>query len=572
MADVWPKHMPRSLDYPRVGVDALLAGASRAYPERVALREGDETLTFAELYDRALRVAAGLRVRGVRPGDTVALHLPNSAWFLVAYYGILCSGATAAALNPAQPPAALRQQLADCDVKAVFTHPRNGAVLADGAVPEGVRFAVLVPGSAAAPAPEGVGLPEGIFPDDVVPFADLLTAGRLEGYRVDPESVAHFQFTGGTTGRPKAVRVLHRNVVANAVQTACWRSPALPCLDEEDGLRLRFRPEAAHRHAIPPGEGVALSVAPLFHSLGLVGQNVNTLLGTTVTIAGRFAPDAFLESIADQGVTQLAGSPSMYHALLSSPVIDTADLTSVRMLATGAAPIDTAALARLRAAFPNAAVVDAYGLSECTAAVTYTPLDAELPVPAGAVGLPLFDTEVEIRSEDGATVLPQGATGEVWVRGPQVTDGYQGHPELTAEQFVDGRLRTGDLGHVDDQGFLFLVGRAKDMLIYKGYNVYPQPLEELLCSHPAVAQAAVVGRPDPIAGQVPVAFVVLRPSYVAEAARGGALQDEVLAHVARQVAPYQKVRDLCVVDALPLTPTGKILKTELRDRLGLAPC
>ncbi|MGW6754102.1 class I adenylate-forming enzyme family protein [Streptomyces sp. NPDC055006] len=568
MADVWPKHMPRSLVYPPVGIDTLLAGASRAHPERIALREGDETLTYTELYDRALRVAAGLRSRGVRPGDTVALHLPNSLWFLVAYYGALCSGASVAALNPAQPAAALRRQLAECDARVVFTHPRNSAALAEESLTEGVRFAVEVPDSAAAPTLEGAGLPEGVFPDGVVPTADLLAADPLDGYRVDPESVAQFQFTGGTTGKPKAVRVLHRNLVANVVQTACWRTAALPYLDDEGGLRLRFVPEAAHRHTVAPGEGVALSVAPLFHSLGLVGQSVSILLGTTVVLAGRFAPDTFLESVATHGVTQLAGSPSMYYALLSSPVIETADLTSVRMLTSGAAPIDNVSLGRLRTAFPNAAVIDAYGLSECTAAVTYTPLDAETDVPLGTVGLPVFDTELDIRAEDGVTTLPQGADGEVWVRGPQVTDGYHQHPELTAGQYADGWLRTGDLGHLDDQGFLFLVGRAKDMLIYKGYNVYPQPLEEHLCTHPAIAQAAVVGRPDPVAGQIPAGFVVLRSEYVGEAERGQEFLDEVMAHVAAQVVPYQKVRELVVVDALPLTSTGKILKTELRDQLG----
>ncbi|MCM2393890.1 class I adenylate-forming enzyme family protein [Streptomyces albipurpureus] len=564
MPSAWPTNMPRSLEYPEVGVDMLLAGAARAHPHRVALRDGDETLTYAQLHDRALRVAAGLRARGIGPGDAVALHLPNTLWFLVAYYGILCAGAAAVPVNPAQPASPLRRQLADCGVQALFTHPANCAVFERGAVPEGLRFAVHVPASAAAPAPVDAELPKDAFPDGLASLGELLMEEPLRDLAVDPESVAHLQLTGGTTGSPKAVRVLHRNLVANILQVGCWRSATLPYLDETGALRMRVVPEAVHRHSLVPGQGVFVAVAPFFHSLGLVGHNVNTLLGTTVVIGGRFHPTAFLESVARHRANAVGGSPSLYYALLSSPAIETADLSSVTLLTSGAAPIDTSALSRLRAAFPNAAVTDGYGLSEATAAVAFTP--SHQGVPPGAVGLPVFDTEIAIRGEDGGTPCPNGDTGEVWVRGPQIADGYHGRPELSAGQFVDGWLRTGDMGRLDENGYLFLAGRAKDMLIYKGYNVYPQPLEELLCSHPAIAQAAVVGRPDPVAGQIPVAFVVLRPPYVHEAGRGREFLDEVMAHVAAEVAPYQKVRDVHIVDGLPLTPTGKILKTELRKR------
>ncbi|MFE0425910.1 class I adenylate-forming enzyme family protein, partial [Streptomyces sp. NPDC058953] len=428
-----------------------------------------------------------------------------------------------------------------------------------GATPP-TGLVVHVPGSDVSPAPAGAE-PPGTW----IPLTALLTAPPLEGYRPDPDLVAHLQLTGGTTGRTKAVRVLHRNIVANVLQGVTWRACSRAYLDADGGLRLE-RMTGAPAGSVVPGECVNIAVAPLFHGLGLVGHNSNTLLGATCVITGgRFDADRFIEEIETHGVTHVAGSPAMFYAMLRSPDLDRRDLSSLRMVTSGAAPIDSRALARLRAALPDASVNEGYGLSEATMGVTMVP--PGMAVPDGTVGTPMPHTEIEIRAEDGRTVLPRGDAGEIWVRGPQVTDGYQDEPELTAEQFVDGWLRTGDLGRLDADGFLFLVGRAKDMLIYKGYNVYPQPLEDVLCSHPAVAQASVVGRPDPVAGEIPVAFVVLEPGARAEAERADAFLAELMAHVASRVAPYQKVREAYLVDALPLTPTGKVLKTSLRDRL-----
>ncbi|MET7988456.1 MULTISPECIES: class I adenylate-forming enzyme family protein [unclassified Streptomyces] len=557
MPSVLPKNMPPTFDLPRVGADALLAGAARAYPDRVALRDGEETLTFPELYDAALRVAGGLRRRGLEPGDVLALHMPNSHWYLAVYYGALCAGIAVAPINPGQPVGALRDQLRDCGAKAVVTHPANAAPLAEATGP-GVGFVVQIPGTAASPAPEGTGpLAPGFISLD-----DLLAEAPLEGYRPDPELVAHLQFTGGTTGRSKAVRVLHRNLVANVLQTGCWRSATLPSLDEPGGVRVTRIEDPAPK-TITPGEGTHIAIAPLFHGLGLVGHNLNTLLGTTSVITGgRFDPDGFLRDIETYRVTHMTGSPAMYYGMLRSKELGRRDLSSVRMITSGAAPIDTSALLALREAIPSASVTEGYGLSEATMGLTMSPHGADTPTPLGSVGVAIPHTEIEIRHPVGERALPVGEVGEVWARGPQVTDGYQDEPELTAIQFVNGWLRTGDLGHLDDNGYLYLVGRAKDMLIYKGYNIYPQPLEELLCSHPAIAQAAVIGRPRPDVGEIPVGIVVLRPG----AAREG-LALELMDYVAERVAPYQRVREVQVVDVLPLTPTGKVLKTALRDRL-----
>ena len=559
MTRAWPRNMPESLDYPSAGVDRILAGAARSFADRTAVRDGEEALTFAELYDRALRVATGLRERGITPGDVVAMHMPNSIWYVVAYYGALCAGATVAPVNPAQPVLALTEQLRDVEAAAIVTHPACSAALAGADVP-GLRFTVLVPGTATAPAPQ----PGAAAPAGAVPLADLLAEEPLTGLVTDPDAIAHLQLTGGTTGRSKAVRVLHRNVLATVLQASCLRAAALPEQDEEGGVVLRPVPEAVNAYALPVGDGATLAVAPLFHGMGLVTQSVNVALGQTTVMVAGFDPDAFLADVERHRITAITGSPAMYHALLNSPALREHDFSHVLMAVSGAAPIDTKALGRLAEVFPNALVCEGYGLTEASMGVAGAPPNPTVPTPVGSVGIAVFDTVVEIRSADATTVLGHGETGEVWVSGPQVADGYQGRPDLTAEQFVDGWLRTGDMGRLDGDGHLFLVGRAKDMIIYKGYNVYPQPLEDILCSHPSVAQAAVVGAPSESAGEVPAAFVVLRPGV--EPAEG--LAGELMAYVAERVAPYQKVRSVDVLGSMPLTATGKILKSGLRDRLA----
>ncbi|MEP9385085.1 class I adenylate-forming enzyme family protein [Nocardioides sp. KR10-350] len=560
-----PAGMPGfHLDYPEgATVGDLLAGSARRFPDHVALRDGDLTLTYAELYAAARRVAGGLRGLGVGRGETVALHLPNSAWFTVGYYGILLAGAVVTPVNPALPAALLRDQLDEAGVVAVLSHPTTVARLAEAAAP-GVRLVVLVPATHAAPGE----VPDGLPATTYARFEDLLDAEPMHDREVGPDDVAQLSFTGGTTGRSKAVIALHRNVVANTIQTVCFRGGALPAVDEEGGIYVEPVPGAANPHISAPGAGTVVALAPLFHAMGLISQNTNVLGGAEVIMFGRFEPSRFVETIEQRGVTGLPGSPALFHALLAVPGIEDHDLSSVKVVNSGAAPIETATLERLSEVFPNALVVEGYGLTEATMCLTLHPLEPGV-VPKGSVGAPVFDTELSIHELGGGPELPVGETGEVWARGPQITVGYRNHPELTAEQYVDGWLRTGDLGRLDEDGWLYLVGRAKDMLIYKGYNVYPSPLEELLVRHPAVAQASVIGAPQPDVGEIPVAFVVPAPSY---AGRADSLAEELMAYVAERVAPYSRIREVVLVDALPTSAAGKVLKTELRasyQRVGV---
>ncbi|MFG3168578.1 AMP-binding protein [Streptomyces sp. NPDC048200] len=562
MTTAWPAGLPRTLDYPDGTIADLLAGSAHTYPDRPALLDGEVRLTYAELHERSLRVAQGLRDQGIAPGDAVGIHLPNSAWFTVAYYGILLAGAAVVPLNPTQPALALRRQLDDSEAVAVFTHPAFAAPLAqalDGAA--GIRLVCVTPPTAAAPA---VDPPDAAIAVPTLAFDDLMKAPAAPPTKVTGDTVAHLAFTGGTTGVPKAVRVLHRNLIKNVLQVACWRSAAAPYTGEQGRIMLRHVPEARTPHHIPLGAATGISIAPLFHGMGMVSQSVFAAAGLSMVLFGRFDAVRYLDTIEQLRVHAVTGSPALCHALLAVPNVRERDLTCVRVVSSGSAPINPAAVAELTEIFPNAVVSDGYGLTEATMGVAISPLDTALPRPQGSTGLALFDTEIQIRDIDGVTPMTAGGKGEVWVRGPQVTGGYLGHPELTAGQYVDGWLRTGDLGTLDAQGWLSLVGRAKDMLIYKGYNVYPGPLENILREHPAVAQASVVGRPHPEHGEIPVAFVSLKPE--ARGTEPAVLAQEMMMYVAERVAPYQRVRDVVIVEELPLSPTGKILKTELRKR------
>lgn len=516
----WPPGLPRSLSYPDVPVGAILAGSARRFGESVAFARAGEEMTFAELARRAAQFAHGLIGRGIRPGDRVALHMPNCLEFPVAYYGTLLAGATFVPVNPLLPEQTVAAQLADADAKLRV-------------------IAAEVPGIT-------TGNPDSPPGAD----ADLDLSTHL----------AHLAYTGGTTGRSKGVRLPHRNVVINTLQYACWNTGSVPALDDHDGLVLD-QIGSPEEWPVRLGEGIGIGLTPWFHAMGTIaGLNVVVLTGGTVVLHDRLDPAAYLADAERLRVTTIGGAPALFAALLTCPAIATRDLSSVRGIGSGAAPMPLEMIKRLRKLAPHAVITEGYGLTEVTMGATLGPAHRGGVRKVGTVGLPTFDTEVKIVSLVGdGTVLPPGERGEVCVRGPQVMPGYHDRPEETAEVLVDGWLHTGDIGVLDQDGYLSIVDRKKDMLLYKGYNVYPRELEELLLAHPGVAAAAVVGRPDPAVGELPVAFVVPADGSLT----GTALMDAIN----EQVVAYKKLREVHFVERIPVSAAGKILKRELRAQL-----
>ena len=591
----YPAHMPEHLDYVPAAAPEILLSAAKRVPDRIAFVDGEDTITFAQLRDRALRLAARLAADGAGPGRVVGIQLPNVLDFPVAYFGALLTGAAVTLVNPLQPAPALARQLTDAGAHLLIVHPAHLAAARDAA-PELDLTRVLVtePSWAGTATEAEVAAARDLTSDAAqpvfVPFAEAVAGSDTPAFSpvlVDEGEVAHFQFTGGTTGRSKAVRVLHRNVIGNLTQASAWRLHSRIVRDADGDLALEPIKELG-APLLVPGEGVSIQVPPLFHAQGISSVAMFVLGGITTVLTGRFRPDTFLDLCDRWQAQYTSGNPPMYLALAAHSAQTGRQATTVRAALSGAAPLDATSLSKIATVMPNAVVGEGYGLTEGTCIVTASDLTPSGVRRAGTVGVPIPDTEVEIRSADGTTILPAGTEGELWVRGPQVTDGYHGAPELTAAQYVDGWLRTGDVASVDAEGFIRIHDRAKDMLLYKGYNVYPRELEDIVTAHPRVAQAAVVGRPDADVGEIPVAFIVPRPApEAAEAAAAGnaeapgqsdsgqsdsAAQDEALVAeimdwFAQQVLPYQKIREVHLVDALPTSTAGKVLKTELRTRL-----
>ncbi|HEX2312145.1 MAG TPA: AMP-binding protein [Thermomonospora sp.] len=563
----WPAGLPRSLEYPDVPVGAILAGAARRWGDRTAFHYAGADLSYTELAARAARFAHGLRERGIGRGDVVALHLPNLPEFPVAYYGTLLAGATFSPCNPLLPPDDLAFQLADCGAVAVVTLDFVAAPLAQALDRTKVRT-VIVTGLADGPV-DVAGLCDGAFAACGVDFAEI-GAGHPDSpphTDLDPATdLAHIAYTGGTTGRSKGVMITHRNAVVSSLQYACWGAGAVPALDEAGGLVLD-QVGSPEEFPVRLGTGTLVNVAPWFHAMGTIGYlNMPLLSGTTIVIHPRLDVPAFLADMERFRATGLGGAPALFSALMADPSFETRDLSSVRGISSGAAPLPVEMLNRLGARFPEATIVEAYGLTEVTMGVTANPPHRSGDRRPGTVGVPVFDSRVKLvppdteRVDDATPGLPPGEEGEVCAKGPQVMAGYLNRPEETAAVLgEDGWLRTGDIGVLDEDGFLSIVDRKKDMLIYKGYNVYPRELEEILFTHPAVANAAVVGRPDAEAGELATAFVVRAGEVTGE---------DLISYVGERVVPYKRLREVVFVDEIPVSAAGKVLKRELRERLG----
>ncbi len=541
-----PPGLPAHLDYPLTDIGAILRGAAIRYGERVAFHHDGAELTYTELLARAAQVANGLRAHGIGDDDVVAVHMPNCLDYPAVYYGILLAGAVFTPANPLLPPEDLAFQLTDSGAAAVVTWGLAAQVLA--AVRERLPARLIV--TVDAELPDAVSLP-------------ALREGQSDtppAVTIDPAThLAHLAYTGGTTGRSKGVELTHRHVVTNVLQTACWSSGSVPVLTE-DGDLLLDQIGSVQDWPTRHGSGVMVNLTPWFHAMGVIGYlSVPLLAGFTIVIHQRFEPGAFLADLERFHATMIGGAPPVFVALMRHPDFVTRDLSAIRGLSSGAAPLPLPVLDALQARFPDALIGEGYGLTEVTMMATANPSWRSGVRKAGTVGVAAYDTEVRVVDLDGAP-LPTGERGEVCIRGPQVMQGYLHRPEATAEVLSDGWLRTGDIGTFDADGYLSIVDRAKDMLLYKGYNVFPRELEELLHAHPAVAGAAVVGRPDAEVGELPVAFVVLVPGAAVTAAE---LQD----HINAQVVPYKKLREVHLVDAIPVSAAGKVLRRELRTGL-----
>ncbi|MGY1725502.1 class I adenylate-forming enzyme family protein [Geodermatophilus sp. SYSU D01062] len=559
----WPPGLPRSLEYPPVPVGSILRAAVRRWGTRTAFVDHDVELTFEELGARAAAVANWLADHGVGRGDVVAVHIPNCRQYPAVYYGVVMAGAVFSPTNPLLPAADLAAQLTDAGAKVLVTWDQV-LPFVRGALEATPVQTVVVTGE--AHTLDFAARLEGLQASDV-DLADLLGADPTDRHLdagLDPAAdLAHLAYTGGTTGVSKGVELPHRNVVTNVLQSSCWTSGSLPELDEAGDVTIR---QVLGEDECPTrlGEAVLINLTPWFHAMGAIGYlNGMVMGGTTTVIHMRFDPVKYVEDAQRYRVTSIGGAPPVFVALLQVPAFAEQDWSHVRGVSSGAAPLPVSLIERLQALLPNAVIGEGYGLTEVTMMATGNPTFRSGTRKAGTVGVPIFDTEITIRPLGGGDPLPAGERGEVCIRGPQVMRGYAHRPEATAEAIdADGWFHSGDVGILDEDGFLAIVDRTKDMLLYKGYNVFPRELEEILFGVPGVAGAAVVGRPDEAAGELPVAYVVRK----ADDAGAALTAESVMAAVNDRVTHYKRLRDVVFIDAIPVSAAGKVLKRELAAR------
>jgi long-chain acyl-CoA synthetase len=559
----WPPGLPRSLEYPEAPVGSILRAAVRRWGDRPAFIDHDVPLTFEELGRRAHAVAGWLADHGVGRGDVVAVHIPNCRQYPPLYYGIMLAGATFSPTNPLLPAADLAAQLTDARAKLLITWDQVLPFVRGALAQTSVQTIVVTGEAHITDFAARLDLEDGSL-DGTVDLADLLAGDPTDRHLdagLDPaQDLAHLAYTGGTTGVSKGVELPHRNVVINVLQSACWNSGSVPELDEAGDVTVR-QVLGEDEYPTRLGEARIVNLTPWFHAMGAIGYlNGMVMGGTTTVIHMRFDPLKYVEDAVRYQVTSIGGAPPVFVALLQVPGIEDADLSHVRGISSGAAPLPVSLIERLKALLPDAVISEGYGLTEVTMQATGNPSFRSGTRKAGTVGVPVFDTEISIRPLGGGDPLPAGERGEVCIRGPQVMRGYAHRPEATAESIdADGWFHSGDVGILDEDGYLSIVDRTKDMLLYKGYNVFPRELEEILFGVPGVAGAAVVGRPDEEAGELPIAYVVRKGDEA-----GAALTAEsVMAAVNDKVTPYKRLRDVVFIDTIPVSAAGKVLKREL---------
>jgi len=482
-------------------------------PTGPCLRDGERALDNAAFADAVRRLAHHLAGLGVEAGDPVAVLLPNCAEIVTAQFAAWYRGSALVPVNPALTDDEVRYQLEDSAAAVVVGDERARELAAE----LGIAWvdAASVHAGTGAPQPEG--------PDE--PDAGPVAA---------PDDFALVIYTSGTTGRPKGVLLDHANLDAMSASLV-------------------------EHFALSPAD-TSLLVLPLFHANGLIAGVLSPLrAGGDVVVAPRFSPDTFWGLVETHRPTYFSAVPTIY-AVLDARTSRTHDTSSLRFAVCGAAPMPAELITRFEERF-EIPVVEGYGLSEGSVASTINPVDGVRK--PGTVGVALPGQEVAVVTAAGDP-LPPGERGEVVIRGANVMRGYLGRPEETARTVRDGWLYTGDVGIIDDDGYLRIVDRLKDMIIRGGENIYPTEIEECLYGHPAVLEAAVVGRPDPVLGEVPVAYVALRPGRAASA-------EELRAHCAASLARYKVPARIEVLAELPKNAVGKLVKGRLRE-LDLPHC
>lgn len=547
--------VPAQPEIPTRSLPQLLEAAARQYGTRDAIIYYGTRISYLQLLALVDRFAQALVKLGVTRGDRVSICLPNVPQFPVSFYGALKAGAVVVATNPLYTGPELRHQLNDAGVKVVVTldqlYPTLASVRAETPVEQVILCGVadyfsrplaLAYGIRQARESRGKHLDRRALAADktIHQYKEMLGASHSrQGYELfklpdpaQPNDLAVLQYTGGTTGLAKGAMLTHRNLAANAQQAFLWSEQPIGSPNK------------------------TLCIAPFFHSYGLtVGMNASLFYGATVVLQPRFSPKDAVAAIQKYRPELFPGVPTMYLAIATLVEKKKADLSSIKVCISGAAPLPAEVQNRFEK-LSGAKVVEGYGLTEASPVTHCNPVSGERRI--GTIGLPLPNTESAIVNAETWTFLPPGEIGEIVVRGPQVMQGYWNRPDESAQALRDGWLLTGDIGSMSEDGYFKIVDRAKDLIIAGGFNIYPRDVEEVLFEHPKVLEACVVGVPDAYRGETVRAYIVPRPGQKVTA-------EELDAFCRERLAAYKVPKQYEFRTELPKTMIGKVLRRALRE-------
>lgn len=547
----WNSSYPSGLswDHPvpgheRTTLNELFQTAVEKFGDRPCVEFLGRRLTYSEVGDQVALFARGLQRLGVEPGDRVGIFLPNTPYAVIAYYGILATGATVVNFNPLYAHQEIVHQVEDSGTKIMVTlnlkvlYRKIERVLEESPclervvvcrmtdclpITKSLLFSIFKRAELARIEPR----------DEVVAYDVVIDHEEpVEPVVLDPEQdIAVLQYTGGTTGVPKGAMLSHANLVANTEQVTLWFT------------------------GLEEGEERILGVLPLFHVFAMtVVMNMSIRTGAEMILLPKFDLKQLLDTVQRKRPTVLPGVPTLFNAVNECTSLERYDLQSIKYCISGGAPLPLDVRERFEAV-TECSLVEGYGLSEFSPVATCNPLGGVSKV--GSTGIPLPQTEVSIRDlEDATRVLPTGEHGEIFLRGPQLMLGYWQRPDETADVMKDGWLRTGDVGYLDDDGYLFIVDRQKDLILCNGYNVYPRAIEEAIYQHPDVLEVIVCGIPDQRRGEVPKAFI--RKLDESELTRA-----ELIDFLADKISPIELPREVEFRPELPKTAIGKLSKRAL---------
>ncbi|OSQ50031.1 long-chain-fatty-acid--CoA ligase [Thalassospira alkalitolerans] len=524
-------------------VHEIFDAAAERFAKRPCLDFLGRIYEYQDIAEQIDRVAEGFHQLGVRKGDKVGLCLPNTPYYVICYYAVLKCGGVVVNFNPLYAKREIAYQIEDSGCRIMVTlnlkqiYPKVAACLDETCLK---RIVVCEMSDILSPVKSVLfnlfkrsELAE--VPKDLrhIAFSRLTNCKPISFVTdVKVDDLAVLQYTGGTTGRPKGAMLTHGNLSANVDQLTRWMPDA------------------------NPGHEVTLCVLPFFHVFAMtVALNTSINLGAELVLHPRFELDALLKTLDRKNVTIFPGVPTIYTAINNSPETLKHDLSSVRCCISGGAPLPVEVKHRFEE-ITGAKVVEGYGLTEASPVCTCNPvkgLNKE-----GSIGIPMPGSDIQIRSLDRPDqIMPVGEKGEVCVKGPQVMPGYWQNKDATDATFIDGWLKTGDVGYADEDGYTFLVDRLKDIILCSGYNVYPRAIEEAFYLHDQIAEVTVIGLPDPYRGQAPKAFVRLKDGVT------GVTSEDLRAFLDDKISRIEMPREIEIREELPKTMVGKLSKKEL---------